>query len=677
MELYELKRIYTMISNVDKIEDLRNKIRYHNYRYYVLDDPEISDAEYDRLLRELESLEKSHPELITPYSPTQRVGAEPLKEFTRVTHSIPMLSLSNAMSEAEMRDFDERVRKFLKTTDEIEYVVEPKLDGLAIELIYENGTFILGATRGDGVIGEDVTQNLKTIKSLPLVLIPQGQLPVPHRIEVRGEIIIGTKEFEKLNRKRAESGEPLFANPRNAAAGSVRQLDSRITAQRPLDIYCYGIGIVEGIAFSTQWELLQGLKSFGLRVNQYIKKCSTIDETISACLGIESIRKTLPYEIDGAVIKVNSFSLQSQLGTISKSPRWAIAFKFIPHQETTVIKDIQVQVGRTGALTPVAILEPVKVGGVIVSHATLHNQDEIDRKDIRTGDTVIVQRAGDVIPQVVKVVTSKRTGKEGKFIMPGCCPVCGSEVLRSRDEAVYRCTGLQCPAKLKESIKHFASKRAMNIDGLGDKLVDQIVEKKLVKNVSDLYYFPHHKWRELERMADKSARNIVDAIEKSKKAGLERLLFALGIRHVGEHIAKVLVDSLKTVAVIKTASKEKLIGINEIGPEVAESIIQFFRQGTNWSVLEKLKAAGVSFNPKEFTEGNKFTGKTFVFTGSLKEFTRDEAEKIVESLGGKSSSTVSSKTDFVVAGEEPGSKLDKAKNLGITIINETEFKNML
>jgi DNA ligase (NAD+) len=580
------------------------------------------------------------------------------------------------MSAEELREFDERVKRFLKTNADIDYVVEPKLDGLAVELIYENGKFGQGSTRGDGFTGEDITQNLRTIKSLPLALISQDRIQIPPRIDVRGEVIMQIKDFEKLNNKRAEAGEPLFANPRNAAAGSVRQLDSRITAQRPLDFYCYGVAAVEGFSITNQFDILQALKSWGFKINPHIRKCKAIDEAILACRDIEEKRESLPYEIDGAVIKVNSFDLQGKLGAIAKSPRWAIAFKFTPHQETTVIEDIQVQVGRTGAVTPVAILRPVHVGGVVVRHATLHNQDEIDRKDIRIGDTVIIQRAGDVIPQVVKVITDKRLGKEIKFTMPDICPVCGSKIVRSKEEAVYRCSGDQCIAKLKEHIKHFASKRAMDIDGLGKKLVEQIVDKGLVKNVADLYHIPHEAWSELERMADKSAHNIVDAIEKSKHAGLERLIYALGIRHVGEHVAKILVSELKSLSQILDASKEALMEINEIGPEVAESIVQFFSEKTNRVVLEQLQKSGVSIEPKLTPKTGTLSGKTFIFTGTLEHYTRDEAEKIVQAQGGHIVSSVSKKTNYVVVGKDPGSKLDKAKKLGIRIIDEIEFNKL-
>jgi DNA ligase (NAD+) len=666
----------------DRINELRSTIQYHNHRYYVLDDPEISDGEYDRLVRELQELERTHPDLVTPDSPTHRVGAAPLKEFASVPHTVPMLSLANAMSSEELREFDERVKRELKKRlnkdfTAIDYIVEPKLDGLAVELIYEDGRFILGSTRGDGYTGEDVTQNLKTIRAIPLVLSRHGDSPVPRRIAVRGEVIMTIKNFELLNKRRAAEGDSLFANPRNAAAGSVRQLDSRITARRHLDMYSYSIGEADGVIFKSQWELLQGFKSWGLKVNPHIAQCRDINEVVAACNTIEAMRDGLPYEIDGAVVKVNSIELQDTLGTISKSPRWAVALKFEPHQETTVIEDIQVQVGRTGALTPVAVLKPVRVGGVMVRHATLHNQDEIKRKDIRIGDTVVVQRAGDVIPQVVTVITAKRSGKERIFAMPDCCPVCGAEVSRSSEEAAFRCTGLQCRAKLKESIKHFASRRAMDIDGLGDKLVEQIVDRGLVKNVAGIYYISLEEWAALERMAHKSAQNIMKAVEKSKQAGLERLIFALGIRHVGEHTARILVSNLNSLKQIENATIEQLLSIHEIGPEVAESIVQFFRQAGNKAVLDLLQKAGVSVEPKYSLKSGKLFGKTFVFTGTLDHFTREQAEKKVQSLGGKSSSSVSIKTDYVVAGKDPGTKYDKAKKLGITILNEIEFKNML
>ena len=466
--------------------DLRKKINYHNYRYYVLDDPEISDAAYDLMMKELEGLEKKYPNLITPDSPTQRIGATPLKAFKTVQHSLLMLSLSNCFKEEEVEEFDQRVKKVLKMAGDIEYVAEPKLDGVAVELVYERGKFVIGSTRGDGTIGEDVTLNLKTIKSIPLQLQELPSVKTPDRLEVRGEVFLGKKEFKLLNKRREDSGEPLFANPRNAAAGSLRQLDPRVTAGRPLTIFCHGIGKISGMKFKTHWEILKTLPRLGLKVNAIDYKCKNINEVMDSYREIKRKRDTLNCEIDGVVIKVNSLKFQERLGAISRSPRWAMAYKFEAHQETTKIKDIIVQVGRTGALTPVAIMEPIKVGGVVVSRATLHNQDEIDKKDIQIGDTVIVQRAGDVIPEVVKVIEGKRTGKEKRFVIPDKCPVCGSEVMRSNDEAAYRCVGLSCPAKLKEAIKHFVSKRAMDIDGLGDKLSNQLVGKGLLQDVADL-----------------------------------------------------------------------------------------------------------------------------------------------------------------------------------------------
>jgi DNA ligase (NAD+) len=472
-----------------RIAQLRKSINYHNYLYHVMDNPEISDVAYDRLMKELEGLEKLNPDLITPDSPTQRVGKAPLKEFKTVRHTIPMLSLSNSFEQEEIREFDQRIKRFLKITDDIEYVAEAKLDGVAVEIVYEKGKFVLGSTRGDGIMGEDVTLNLRTIRSVPLQLLDIKTAQIPDRLEVRGEVFLGKNEFKLLNRKREDSGETLFANPRNAAAGSLRQLDPRITAERPLDIFCHGIGDDSEIMFETHWDVLHAFSHLGLKVNPVVYRCRNIEEVIDRCMAIEKKRKELDYEIDGAVIKVNDLELQKRLGTISRSTRWAMAYKFEAHQEVTRIKDIIVQVGRTGALTPVAIMEPVKVGGVEVSRATLHNQDEIDKKDIRIGDAVIVQRAGDVIPEVVKVIESKRTGKEKRFVIPTRCPVCDSEVIKTENEVVSRCLGLSCPAKMKESIKHFVSKRAFHVEGLGDKLVNQLVDRGLIKNVSDLFFF--------------------------------------------------------------------------------------------------------------------------------------------------------------------------------------------
>jgi len=657
-----------------KVEKLREEIEYHNYRYYVLDQPEISDAQYDRLMRELERLEGQHPELRTPNSPTRRVGAPPLEEFEIVKHTVPMLSLANAFDETEAKDFDKRVKKFLGTSADVEYVTEPKLDGLAVELVYERGQFVVGSTRGDGVNGENITQNLRTIKTIPLRLI-RKEISVPERLEVRGEVILQLNKFKELNRKREEMGEPLFANPRNAAAGSVRQLDSKITAGRPLEIYCYGIGEVRGRAFKTHWEILQTFSRWGLRTNPNTRRCKNIHEVIKYYHEINEKRENLPYEIDGIVIKVDHLDLQTRLGEIARSPRWALAFKFQPKQETTKILDIIVQVGRTGALTPVAVMEPVKVGGVEVSRATLHNQDEIDKKDVRVGDTVIIQRAGDVIPEVVQVIESKRTGKEKKFKMPSKCPVCGAEVIR--EEAIHRCIGLDCSAQLKGRIKHFASKRAMDIEGLGLKLIDQLVDKGLVKDVADIYYITKEQLIELERMADKSAQNIIDAIEASKTKPLSKFLYALGVRHVGETTAEDLARHFPRLDDFPHFSEENLMEVEGIGPEVAASMHQFFRDKKNKESIERLKKAGVKvIEPKAKGKG-KLAGKTFVFTGALKSYGRDEARNLVESMGGMTASSVSKKVDFVVVGEDPGSKFDKARELGIKTLTEQEFRKMI
>ncbi len=657
-----------------RVEKLREEIEYHNYRYYVLDQPEISDAQYDRLMRELQKLEEEYPELRSPNSPTQRVGAPPLEAFEIFRHTIPMLSLANAFDESEARDFDKRVKKFLGTSADITYVAEPKLDGLAVELVYERGQFVVGSTRGDGINGENITQNLRTIKTIPLQLI-RKEIPAPERLEVRGEVIIQLKKFKELNRKREEMGEPFFANPRNAAAGSVRQLDSKITAERPLEIYCYGVGGVRGRTFKTHSEILQTFPKWGLRTNPNIQRCQNIDEVLEYYHKMNEKRETLPYEIDGIVIKVDHLDLQTRLGEISRSPRWALAFKFQPKQETTKILDIIVQVGRTGALTPVAVMEPVKVGGVEVSRATLHNQDEIDKKDVRVGDTVVIQRAGDVIPEVVQVITSKRKGTEKKFRMPSKCPVCGAEVIK--EEAIHRCNGLDCPAQLKGRIKHFASKRAMDIEGLGVKLIDQLVDKGLIKDVADIYCINKEGLIELERMADKSAQNIIDAIEKSKTKPLSKFLYALGIRHVGETTAEDLAHHFPRLDDFFQLSEEDLMEIEGIGPEVAASVHQFFRDKKNRESIELLKKAGVKVIEPKIKEKGKLAGKTLVFTGALKTFGRDEARNLVESLGGITASTVSKKVDFVVVGEDPGSKFDKAKELGIKILTEEEFKKMI
>ena len=664
------------MNNKYRIESLREQLHYHNYRYYVLDEPEISDAEYDRLMHELQELERQHPELVTADSPTQRVGAPPLEAFETVTHTIPMLSLDNAMDEGELREFDDRVKRLLSTSNEIEYEAEPKLDGLAVELIYERGILTVGSTRGDGVTGENITQNLKTIKSIPLRLLSK-QVAVPERLEVRGEAIMEIGAFERLNKQREQNGEPLFANPRNAAAGSLRQLDSNITASRPLDLYCYGVGQVVGATFKNHLELLATLKKLGLKVNPHIRRCANVSAVLEYYSELGERRESLPYEIDGVVVKVNDFALHERLGTKTRSPRWAIAYKFEAKQETTQILDIIAQVGRTGILTPVAIMQPIRVGGVEVSRATLHNQDEIERKDVRIGDWVVIQRAGDVIPEVVKVIESKRTGRERPYHLPDTCPSCGGQVVRLPEEVAHRCQNLSCPAQVKERIWHFASKRAMDIDGLGGKLVDQLVEKGLVKNVADLYFLTKEQLAGLERMADKSGQNIIDAIAASRDRSLDRLVFALGIRFVGEHVARVLVNAMGTLDALMKASTEQLETIHEIGPNVAQSVVQFFSKKENRKIIERLQQGGVKIGKVEKKAGNKFTGKTFVFTGALQSFTRSEAQRLVENLGGRAASSVSKNTDFVVVGEAAGSKAEKARALGVHILSEDEFREML
>ena len=661
----------------DHLAYLRKTIHYHNHRYYVLDDPEVSDAAYDRLLRELEEIEKRYPGTVTPDSPTQRVGAAPLKAFKTVRHSLPMLSLSNCFTKEEVSEFDSRIKRFLKITGAVEYIAEAKLDGVAVELVYEKGKFVLGSTRGDGTHGEEVTVNLKTIRSIPLELLPADGVTMPDYVEVRGEVFLRKREFAFLNEKRGERGEPLFANPRNAAAGSLRQLDPRITATRPLDIFCHGIGEASGLPRNTHWDILHAFSQLGLKVNPLRYRCSHINEVIDCYEAIQEKRSELNYEIDGVVIKVNDCRLQESLGTISRSPRWATAYKFEAHQETTTIKDIIVQVGRTGALTPVAVMEPVKVGGVEVCRATLHNQDEIDKKDIRIGDTVVVQRAGDVIPEVITIVASKRSGNEQRFAMPLQCPECGADVVKLKGEAVYRCLGLSCPAQLKESIKHFASKGAMDIDGLGDKLVEQLVSSGLVTDVADLYFLTVTDLEPLERMAATSAHNLIAAIEKSKSSGLEKLVYALGIRHVGAHTAQVLVNNLGSMENILHADEHALLTVRDVGPEVARSIIEFCKQEANLTTISRLKKAGVSYTPRERKTTEDLNGITFVFTGALKRFTREEAKRIVEERGGKVSSSISGKTGYLVAGESPGSKVEKAREHGVAVISENEFNKLV
>jgi len=662
---------------LNKIKLLRDQLHYHNYCYYVLDDPELPDAEYDRLYRELSGLEKQYPEFITPDSPTQRVGAAPAKAFNSVVHTIPMLSLDNSINEEDIGAFDDRNKKSLNITTEIEYVCEVKLDGLAVELVFENGIFSVASTRGDGVTGEEVTNNIKTIKSVPLKLLKSNS-PLPARLEARGEVFMEKADFLKLNELREEQGEPFFANPRNAAAGSLRQLDPSITASRPLDIFFYATGQVSDITFSSHYESLQYLKNLGLKINPLTEICFGINKVIEYHQRMLSTRERLPYEIDGVVVKVNHTDYQQKLGIRSRSPRWAIAYKFPASQEMTQIKEIKVQVGRTGTLTPVAEMIPVNIGGVTVSRATLHNQDEINRKDIRVGDWVLIQRAGDVIPEVVEVIKSKRTGNETKFVLPENCPVCNSQTIRLEGEAAKRCINLACPAQIKERIKHFASKNAMDIEGLGEKLVNQLVDKNFVKDVADIYYLTKEQLSNLERMADKSAQNILTAIQTSRNRSLDRLIFGLGIKFVGEHIARVLVKTFGTLENLAKATIDELLATHEIGPQVAESLVDFFANRENREILKRLEKGGVIFRAQETQKvAALLEGKTFVFTGALKNLSRSEGERMVENYGGRAASSVSKNTDFVVVGDSPGSKAQKAKDLGIKMISEEDFLKMI
>jgi DNA ligase (NAD+) len=662
---------------VAKVEELRKQLHHHNYRYYVLDDPEVADAEYDRMMQELVRLEEAHPGLVRPDSPSVRVGASPLTRFETFSHSIPMLSLDNGFSDTDIFDFDQRVKRNLKSAKDILYTAEPKMDGVAVEVVYENGNMVAAATRGDGVMGELITANVKTIRAVPLLIQPSSLWGEPSLLEVRGEVFIGTEEFSTYNRERLDQGLPPFANPRNAAAGSLRQLDSKITAGRPLDIFFYGVGVVSGVELESHWDLLQSLKSWGFKINPFIRPRITIQGILEYHRELIEMRHQLPYDIDGMVIKVDSLALQQRLGATTRSPRWAIAYKFAALQETTILENIEVQVGRTGVLTPVAHLAPVELGGATVRRATLHNEDEIIKKDVRIGDTVLVQRAGDVIPEVVKVILSNRSGSEKKFAMPDICPVCRSAVMRSQGESALRCVNYSCPAQVKERIRHFASKAAFDFDGLGDKLVDQLVEKKLLNSYADLFKLDADTLAALDRMGAKSAENLIRAIEKGKQIGFARFIYALGIRNVGEHVAVLLAAQFDSLEALTNCTTEDLVAIDGIGPVVAESIVSFFNQAENLSIVGRILDSGVEIAFESQQRGENLNGKIFVLTGTLESMTRRQAKDLIAKAGGKVTGSVSRKTDYVVAGESAGSKLSKAREMGVPIIDEVTLKGLI
>ena len=660
-----------------EIEVLRDKLRHHEYLYYVLDQPEISDAAYDRLMKRLEELEAAHPELITPDSPTVRVGGRPRAGFQTVQHARPMLSLDNAFSYDQLRDFDRRVRQG-SGREKVEYIAEHKFDGLSVSLQYENGGLARGVTRGDGRTGEDVTPNVKTIRSTPLRvdLAALKKLKLPPRFEVRGEVLMTHKAFEAMNRQQEESGGKIFVNPRNAAAGSVRVLDPSITARRRLEFFAYYLLVDGEVPFAKHSDSLEALKQLRFRASEDWKLCDGIEEVFKYCDAWEPKREDLAYEIDGVVIKVNSLGIQRELGYTAKAPRWAIAYKYPARQETTVVNDIRVQVGRTGTLTPVAHLEPVQVGGVTVSRSTLHNMDEIDRLGLQIGDTVLIERAGEVIPHVLKV--TKEGENRRPFRMPKNCPECGSAIHRAEGEVAYRCVNAACPAKRKESLLHFAGRHAMDINGLGDKIVDQLVDKGMVKDIADLYTLKLDDLADLDRMGEKSAQNLLDQIAASKKHTLARLIYALGIRMVGERTGQLLAEHFSSLDELAEAKEDQLFEVTEVGPKVAAAIAEFFSESANQKIIKKLDKAGVRPTAeKRVMKSQKFAGKSFVFTGSLTNRSREEAGQLVMQHGAKVSGSVSKKTDYVVVGADPGSKYDKAKELGVPVLTEPEFEKLL
>ena len=658
----------------ERIEELRQQVEYHAKKYYDEDNPEIPDFEYDMLMVELRNLENQYPELKSKDSLTQKVGGHVKEGFQKVTHEVPLQSLQDVFSIEEVEEFDKRMQEKAKENNikEVKYVVETKIDGLSSALEYKQGKFVRGATRGNGLVGEDVTNNLKTIKTIPKEIKDKIDLTV------RGEVFISKSDFEKMNQEREENEEELFANARNAAAGSLRQLDSKITSKRPLDIYIFNVQKIEGKEFNSHYEELEYLNNLGFNVNPVRIYCKNIEEVKKAIEKIGEMRETLTFGIDGAVVKIDNLKFREILGTTAKTPRWAVAYKYPPEKKETILKDIICQVGRTGVITPMAILEPVKVAGSTVSKTTLHNEDFIKQKELKIGDTVVIQKAGDVIPEIVEVKKEKRTGKEKEFEMPKVCPVCGAPAVREEGEAAIRCTGIECPAKLFRNLVHFVSREAMNIDGLGENIISQFLDKGLIKDISDIYKLTFEDIASLKKNGQKFAQNLIDSINKSKENDLYRLITALGIRHVGTKASKLLARKYKTIDDLMEASLEDLSMINDIGPIVANSIKEFFTQEQTIDLINKLKELGVNTKSlEENIDDNRFEGKTFVLTGSLEDFTRGEASNIIEKYGGKTSGTVSKKTDYVLAGEEAGSKLTKAQNLGITIISEEEFKNMI
>ncbi len=670
--------IFAIVSHLEKarvrVRRIRDEIEHHNYSYYVLDQPEVSDAEYDRLFRELQRIELDFPDLASPDSPTQRVGAEPLDKFRKVTHQRPMLSLANAFDRAELRAFQKRIANLL-VSDRIEYVCELKIDGVAVALTYEDGRLVRGATRGNGTIGEEITLNLRTIQPIPLRL--RGGTQIPSQMEVRGEAYFPLSAFRQMNEERAAAGEALFANPRNSAAGALRQLDPKVTARRPLSFFSYSIGFLEGMAFETQWKALQLLSGWGHRVNRTARRFSSIDEVIQFCEEWENRRHELDYEIDGVVVKVDRIDYQQRLGTVSRDPRWAIAFKFAAEVAETRLIDIRINVGRTGALNPYAVLEPVELSGVTIRTATLHNEEDIHRKDIRIGDVVVVKRAGDVIPQVVGPVEQRRTGIEVEFHLPGECPSCGTKVVKREGDAMAYCPNTSCPAQRLEALKHFVSRGAMDISGLGPRTLEKLVELNLVRDPADLFELSEAQLTRLPGFKEKSTQNLLEGIRSSRQRPFDRVLFALGIRHVGGSVAQLIVNAFPDVESLMAADEEAVAGVSGVGPEIAKSIVAYSSTPENRRLVAKLKEHLPFKGEASVEAGEALQSKTFVLTGTLPSLSRLEARRMIEAQGGKVTSSVSAKTDFVLAGEKPGSKLDKAKVLEIAVISESELVEML